>query len=95
MKKYHQIQTALCIGLLAIAPAALAEEFSDKPQPQTLQQAIAFEKYKITSAEAQARKDAAEEQAASQTGARKPINSSKTAKSRTDRKTGQADAPKK
>ncbi len=92
--KLHRIQTILSIGLLAAAPIALAEEFSTgTPKPETLSEAVRFEKYKMTSAEAQARKDAGEQQrAASQSTARRKTV---TAKSNTEHKTGQADAPKK
>ena len=80
------VTTVLCTGLLAVAPMAWAEEFSNTPKRESLQQAIAFEKYKETSAEVQARKDAAE------------ANSTKTTTAKTrrsPRKTGQADTTKK
>ena len=83
MKRF---QTILCAGLLAAAPMALAEEFSNTPKHETLQEAIAFERHKIAAAEAQAKKDAAEVARASQP------QQAKTAKAkRTTRKTGQAD----
>ena len=53
-------QTILCMSLMAAAPMAVAEEFSNTPKQETLAQAIQFEKYKIAAAEAQAKKDAAE-----------------------------------
>ena len=48
------VQTVLCIGLMAAAPLAVAEEFSNTTKHETLTQAIQFEKYKIAAAEAQA-----------------------------------------
>ena len=73
------IQTAALIALLAIAPATLfgQKPYSDKPEEQSLQQAIAFEKYKESAAEDQARKDAADQKQ----GASKTAPRSKNAKS--------------
>jgi hypothetical protein len=48
----------LCSGILTTI--AFAQDFPQTPKQETLAEAIRFEKYKITSAEAQARKDAAE-----------------------------------
>jgi hypothetical protein len=78
------VTTVLCTGLLAVAPMAWAEEFSNTPKRESLQQAIAFEKYKETSAEVQARKDGA---------ANSKTTTAKTR--RLPRKTGQADTTKK
>jgi len=93
--KLHRIKTIFGVGLMVAAPAIMAEEFSTgTPKPETLSEAVRFEKYKMTSAEVQAKKDAAEQRAASQstTAGRKTV----TAKSNTpDRKTGQGDAAKK
>jgi hypothetical protein len=83
MKRF---QTILCAGLLVSAPVALAEEFSNTPKHETLQQAIAFERHKIAAAEAQAKKDAAEAAKASQ-----PQQSQTAKAKRATRKTGQAD----
>jgi hypothetical protein len=98
MKNLKRMQSILCTALLAVAPVAMAEEFSTTPKPETLQEAIRFEKYKVTSAEAQARKDAAEQARASgQTGAKtgtSAVKSAKTSKSTAERKTGQADSSK-
>lgn len=105
MKKVHQIRTAICVGLLALAPAAFAEDYaarsySDKPESQSLSQAVAFEKYKEVAAEEQARKDAGETRRASQTSSQTSTRS-KSAKapatngrSQSDHKTGQADTQK-
>jgi hypothetical protein len=82
-----RFQTMLCASLLAAAPAAWAEEFSNTPKHETLQQAIAFEKHKIAAAEAQAKKDAAEAARASQ-----PQQNKTTKAKRTTRKSGQADS---
>ena len=41
------VQTVLCMGLMAAAPLAVAEEFSNTTKHETLTQAIQFEKYKI------------------------------------------------
>jgi len=85
------VKTILCTGMLALAPMALAEEFSNTPKSETLQQAIQFEKHKLAAAEAQARKDAAEARASENRTPRK----AQTARKNTARKTGQADtAPK-
>jgi hypothetical protein len=98
MKNLKRMPSILCTALLAVAPVAVAEEFSTTPKPETLQEAIRFEKYKVTSAEAQARKDAAEQARASgqtrtQTGTR-TAKSTRTSKSTAERKTGQADSSK-
>ena len=90
MKSIHLVHTILAAGLLASAPLALAEEFSNTPKHETLAQAIQFEKYKLAASEAQARKDAGE---AAQTS---PVAHNKTARAkRMARKTGQADRSKK
>lgn len=91
--KLHRIQTILSIGLMVAAPALMAQGYdTGTPKPETLQQAIQFEKYKVTSAEAQARKDAGEQRAASRSTAQ---HKTATAKTNTARKAGQADAAKK
>ena len=84
------VQTILCMGLMAAAPMAVAEEFSNTPKQETLAQAIRFEKYKIAAAEAQAKKDAAE--AAAKSG---PARSQTAKASRSARKAGQADSASK
>ena len=84
-------QTILCMSLMAAAPMAVAEEFSNTPKQETLAQAIQFEKYKIAAAEAQAKKDAAEAAAKSRQERSQAAKASKAA-----HKAGQADtAPKK
>ena len=86
----HAIQTAVCVGMMAAATTAVAEEFSNTPKQETLAQAIAFEKYKIAAAEAQAKKDAAEEARNS-----RPVQGKNAAakSSKSARKEGQADSP--
>jgi len=71
-----------------LTTAAWAQEFPKTPKHETLAEAIRFEKYKIASAEAQARKDAAEAAGVKQTT---QTRASKTMKAR---KQGQADAAK-
>jgi hypothetical protein len=83
-------QTILCIGLIAAAPMAIAEEFSNTPKQETLAQAIQFEKYKVAAAEAQAKKDAAEAAAKS-----RPAQSQTAKASKAARKAGQADSASK
>jgi hypothetical protein len=83
MKLNHAI---LCT-MLAVAPLAMAEEFSTTPKHETMAQAIAFEKYKIAAAEAQAKKDAAEAARNSQ-----PAKSKSERAAKTTRKAGQADS---
>ncbi len=56
----HSLCNTVFAGLLAFAPLIAAEEFSSTPKPETLAEAIRFEKYKLAAAEAQARKDAME-----------------------------------
>jgi len=85
------VQTVLCLGLMAAAPMAAAEEFSNTPKQETLAQAIQFEKYKIAAAEAQAKKDAAEAAAKS----RPARSQTARASSKNARKAGQADTPSK
>ena len=80
------VQTILCMSLMAAAPMAVAEEFSNTPRHETLAQAIQFEKYKIAASEAQARKDAGEAAASSRPAQNRSVKASKTA-----HKTGQAD----
>ncbi len=60
MTKLRICGSILSLGLFAIGPMAMAEEFSTTPKHETLDEAIRFEKYKIAAGEAQARKDAAE-----------------------------------
>jgi hypothetical protein len=80
MKK-HMIQTILSTALLSLAPLALAQEFPTTPQPETLQQAIQFEKHKDAADAAQARKEAGETARASKATA------AKTARAKSARKT--------
>ena len=89
MTKLRICSSILSLGLFAIGPLAMAEEFSTAPKPETLQEAIRFEKYKIAASEAQARKDAVEAQ-----GVRRTTQTT-AAKSSAARKTGQADRPDK
>jgi hypothetical protein len=87
MKK-HMSQTILSAALLSIGPFALAQEFPTTPQPETIQQAIQFEKHKDAADAAQARKEAGETARASRSTA------VKTARSKAARKSGQADSSK-
>ena len=66
MKK-HTVHTMLCTALLSLAPVALAQEFPTTPQPETLQQAIQYQKKKDAADAAQARKEAGQNAAASKT----------------------------
>jgi hypothetical protein len=87
MKKY-MIHTVLSTALLSIAPLALAQEFPTTPKPETLQQAVQFEKNKDAADAAQARKEAG------QTANNSKAAAAKTAKAKSARKTGQADSAK-
>ena len=87
MKK-HMIQTALGTAVLSVMPLAFAQEFPTTPQPETLQQAIQFQKHKDAADAAQARKEAGETARASRT------TESRTARAKSARKTGQADSSK-
>jgi hypothetical protein len=86
MKK-HTVQTMLCTALLSLAPVALAQEFPTTPQPETLQQAIQFQKKKDAADAAQARKEAGQSAGTSR-------STTRAAKAKTARKTGQADKSK-
>jgi hypothetical protein len=80
--------TKVLLYTAVLMTAAWAQESSQTPKQETLQQAIQFEKYKIAAAEAQARKDAAESGAATQTTRK---SASKARKARSE---GQADKAK-
>lgn len=84
MKK--RIQALLCAG--ALTTICWAQEFPKTPKQETLAEAIRFEKYKITSAEAQARKDAAEAAGSKRT------TQTRSSAAKKARKQGQADAAK-
>jgi hypothetical protein len=89
----YMIQTAVCMSMMAVATVAAAEEFSSTPKPETMAQAIQFEKHKDAAAEAQAKKDATEQARAS-----RPVQTKAATKSSSStRKEGQADnaAPRK
>jgi hypothetical protein len=94
MKNLKRMQSILCTVVLGVAPVAMAEEFSTTPKPETLQEAIRFEKYKVSSAELQARKDAGEQARASGPARTKTAKQVKTPQPTADRKTGQADSSK-
>ena len=81
------IQALLCAGVMTTM--SWAQEFPKTPKQETLAEAIRFEKYKITSAEAQARKDAAEA-----AGAKRTTLARSSAGAKKARKQGQADAAK-
>ena len=85
MTKLRICSSVLSLGLFAIGPMAMAEDFSTTPKHETLDEAIRFEKYKIAAGDAQARKDAAEA-----AGYRRATQTN-SARSNTARKTGQAD----
>jgi hypothetical protein len=87
MKK-HMIQTILSAVVLSVTPLAFAQEFPTTPQPETLQQAIQFQKRKDAADAAQARKEAGETARASRTTA------SRTARAKSARRAGQADSAK-
>ena len=72
MTKLRICGSILSLGLFAIGPLATAQEFPSTPKHETLDEAIRYEKYKIAAAEAQARKDAAENRRPTQTYAAKP-----------------------
>ena len=82
----NSIQVLVCLGVLTAM--SWAQEFPQTPKHETLAEAIRFEKYKITSAEAQAKKDAAEA-----AGAKKTTQPRSSAAKKA-RKQGQADAVK-
>jgi hypothetical protein len=84
----HMIQTILSTALLSLAPLALAQEFPTTPQHETLQQAIEYQHKKDLADAAQARKEAGE------TARTSRATSTRTAKAKTARKTGQADSSK-
>ena len=87
-----RLQSVVCIGLISLGPAAMAEEFSTTLKPETLEQAQRFEKYKETSAEAQARKDAGEQARPPREARTKTARTMKSSKSDTQRRAGQADS---
>jgi hypothetical protein len=92
------MKTMLCIGLMAVAPAVWAQEFPTTPQPETMQDAIRFQKNKDAADAAQARKEAGELAQQTQTSSKAASKTkSTTAKTKTEssRKTGQADSSKK
>ena len=86
MKKL--VVTILNTALFAIGPLALAQTFPTTPQHETYDQAVQYEKNKDKADAEQARKEAGETARASR------ANQTKTAKSKTARKTGQADRSK-
>ena len=76
----------LCAALLSIAPIAVAQEFPTAPQPETMQQAIQYQKKKDTADASQARKEA---------GETAKVKASKTRAARKSaRRVGQADRSK-
>lgn len=85
MKKLRICSSILSLGLFAVGPAVMAQEFPTTPKHETLDEALRFEKYKIAASEAQARKDAAE---AAGNHKAAQINASRSSSAR---KTGQAD----
>lgn len=87
-----RLQNVVCIGLISLAPAAMAEEFSTTLKPETLEEAQRFEKYKETSADAQARKDAGEQVRPPRQARARAARTMKPSKSETQRRIGQADS---
>lgn len=83
------VQTILYTALLSIAPVALAQEFPTTPQPETMQQAIQFEKHKDAADAAQARKEAGQT-----AGVTNKKTTRTAANAKTARKVGQADKSK-
>jgi len=91
------MKTILLISLMAVAPASWAQEFPTTPQPETLQDAIRYEKNKDAADAAQARKEAGGGEArTSGTSARKSkVTAAKSDKPKANNKTSQADSSKK
>jgi hypothetical protein len=81
----HMVRTVLSTALLSLAPLAIAQEFPTSPQPETMQQAIQYQKKKDAADALQARKEAGETARVTQT---------RTARVKNARKAGQADRSK-
>jgi hypothetical protein len=84
----HMVRTVLSTALLSLAPLAIAQEFPTSPQPETMQQAIQYQKKKDAADALQARKEAGESARSTR------VTQTRTAKVKNARKTGQADRSK-
>jgi hypothetical protein len=82
----HMVRTVLSTALLTLAPLAIAQEFPTTPQPETMQQAIQYQKKKDAADALQARKEAGE--------TARSTRVTRTAKGKNARKAGQADRSK-
>ena len=82
----HVVRTFLSTALLSLAPLAIAQEFPTTPQPETMQQAIQYQKKKDAADALQARKEAGE--------TARSTRVTRTAKVKSARNTGQADRSK-
>jgi len=82
----HMVRTVLSTALLSLAPLAIAQEFPTTPQPETMQQAIQYQKKKDAADALQARKEAGE--------TARSTRVTRTAKVKSARKAGQADRSK-
>jgi hypothetical protein len=80
------VRTVLSTALLSLAPLAIAQEFPTTPQPETMQQAIQYQKKKDAADALQARKEAGE--------TARSTRVTRTAKVKSARKAGQADRSK-
>lgn len=81
----HLVRRVLSAALLSLAPLAIAQEFPTTPQPETMQQAIQYQKKKDAADALQARKEAGE------VGRDTRVTRTRTAKVKSARKAGQAD----
>jgi hypothetical protein len=82
----HVVRMFLSTALLSLAPLAIAQEFPTTPQPETMQQAIQYQKKKDAADALQARKEAGQTARSAQV--------TRTAKVKSARKAGQADRSK-
>jgi len=98
MTKLRICSSIMSLGLFAIGPLALAQEFPTTPKQETLDEAIRFEKNKIAASEAQARRDAAEStgrRQAAETNAARPNMARKTGQADRSNKSNQVDSTSK
>jgi hypothetical protein len=94
-----RLRTLLCVGLMAIAPAVWAEEYSTTLKQESLQDAIRFQKAKDAADEAQARKESGGQSRTSESASQKSktpaAKTNKSDKSDSNRQVSQTNTPKK
>jgi hypothetical protein len=83
--KHQIVRSVMCTALFSFAPMAVAQEFPSTPQPETMQQAIQYQKKKDAADALQARREAGDNTTITRSSPTRSV------RAKNARKSGQAD----